>query len=469
MDQHSPTPSPSPGSAGVSEAGARRAAAASAIGSLVEWYDFALYGAAAALVFNQFFFHADDPAAGLLAAFATFAVGYFARPFGGIVFGHLGDKIGRKPVMMITLTLMGISTALIGLLPSYDAIGFLAPALLVLLRILQGLGAGAEYAGAIVLSSESAPPTKRGFYASWSGAGVWIGSALGLLTFQLMLVLTGDQFTVWGWRIPFLLSLVMLAVSLFIRNRVNETKHFEKVVGEGEVQRIPLFTLFKTEKRRLAVALGSNFMLSGFSYIPQVWALSYLTNNIGLAAALGLATNAIVLLSGAAFMPLFGRIGDRIGRRKLFLFGTGFGIIWAFPMFMLIDTRQPVIIILALAVCFVGAVATCYAAQAAFLTELFPPAIRYSGVAFAREVSGALLGGTAPLIATAFFAATGHWYLVAIFMTVNAIIAMVAVYFSKYFRSDADQGDDTHFDADTTGSIRVVESRGQRVAKAAAR
>ena len=469
MDQHTPArPGPQTGGA-VSEAGARRAAAASAIGSLVEWYDFALYGAAAALVFNQFFFHADDPAVGLLAAFATFAVGYFARPFGGIVFGHLGDKIGRKPVMMITLTLMGISTALIGLLPSYDTIGVLAPVLLVLLRVLQGLGAGAEYAGAIVLSAESAPPAKRGFYASWSGAGVWIGSAIGLLTFQLMLVITGDQFAVWGWRIPFLLSLVMLGVSLFIRNRVSETKQFEKVVDSAEVQRIPLFTLVKTEKRRLLVALGSNFMLSGFSYIPQVWALSYLTNNIGLAAALGLATNAIVLVSGAAFMPLFGRLGDRIGRRKLFLIGTIFGALWAFPMFMLIDTRQPVIIILALAICFVGAVATCYAAQAAFLTELFPPAIRYSGVAFAREVSGALLGGTAPLIATAIFVTTGHWFLIAVFMTVNAVIAMIAVYFSKYFRSDADQGDDERFDEDTTGSIRVVGSRQPRASKVAVR
>lgn len=442
-----------------SEKGARRAAAASAIGSLVEWYDFALYGAASALVFNQFFFHADDPALGLMASFATFAVGYFARPFGGVAFGHLGDKIGRKPVMMITLTLMGISTALIGLLPSYDVIGGLAPVLLVVLRILQGLGAGAEYAGAVVLSSESSPARRRGFYASWSGAGVWIGSAIGLLVFQLTLSLTGDGFTTWGWRIPFLLSLVMLLVSLFIRHRVDETKQFEKAKDTETAKRVPLLVLMRTEKRRLAVALGSNFMLSGFSYIPQVWALSYLTNNIGLAAVLGLATNAIVLVSGAVFMPFFGRLGDRIGRRRLFMIGTIFGALWAFPMFLLIDTRQPVIIILALSVCFVGGVATCYAAQAAFLTELFPPAIRYSGVAFAREVSGALLGGTAPLIATAIFASTGHWFLIAVFMVANAVVAFIAVYFSKYFRSDDDQLDDTRFEEDTTGTIRAVSRR----------
>lgn len=435
----------------TAERGARRAAAASAVGSLVEWYDFALYGAAAALIFKTYFFGTTDPAAGLLAAFATFAVGYFARPFGGMVFGHLGDKIGRKPVMIATLTIMGISTALIGLLPGYATIGLGAPLLLVLLRIVQGLGAGAEYAGAVILSSESAPSARRGFYASWSGAGVWIGSALGLLSFQAVLAMTGDAFYTWGWRVPFILSLVMLVISMYIRRKVNETKSFEKAKHGKEIERIPLVRLFRTEKRRLLIALGSNFILSGFAYIPQVWALSYLTNNLGLAAVLALGINAALLLGGASFMPLFGRLGDKIGRRKLFLFGSAFGAAWAFPMFMLIDTRQPVVILLALVVCFVGAVATSMAAQAAFLTELFPPAIRYSGVAFAREVSGALLGGTAPLLATALFAWSGHWWPIATFMAVMALVSLTAVYYSKYFRSDAHQGSDERFNENTEG------------------
>ncbi|MFI2230383.1 MFS transporter [Nocardia testacea] len=422
---------------------ARRAAAASAVGSLVEWYDFALYGAAAALVFNTYFFVDASPTTGLLASFATFAVGYFARPFGGVVFGHLGDKIGRKPVMIVTLGIMGVSTALIGLLPSYHSIGIAAPILLVLLRIVQGLGAGAEYAGAVVLSSEAAPRGHRGFYASWSGGGVWLGSALGLGTFQVVLWLTGDSFDQWGWRIPFLLSLVMLVISLYIRRRVTETESFEQAKTDGT--KIPLLELFRTAKGRLALSLGSNFMLSGFSYIPQVWALSYLTNDIGLAAMAGLGINAVVLVAGAAFMPVFGRVGDRFGRRRLFLFGAGFGIVWAFPMFALIDTRVPVLIILALVVCFVGAVATCYAAQAAFLAEMFPPAMRYSGVAFAREVSGALLGGTTPLIATAMFAGFGHWWPVAVWMVCMATVAFVSVYLSKRYRSDADQSSDDHF------------------------
>ncbi|MEB4614243.1 MFS transporter [Leucobacter sp. M11] len=436
----------------------RRAATASAVGSLVEWYDFALYGAAAALVFNTYFFVNEDPATGLMYSFATFAVGYFARPLGGILFGHLGDKIGRKPVMIACLLLMGISTALIGLLPSYESIGLTAPVLLVALRVLQGLGAGAEYAGAIILSSESSIPARRGFYASWSGAGVWIGSALGLLMMQLMVFLTGDNFTTWGWRIPFLFSLVMLGVSMYIRRRVSETEQFKQAESEDKIVRVPLFTLMRTEKRRLLVALGSNFMLSGFSYIPQVWALSYLTNNLGFAAALGLGINATILLAGSIFMPVFGRLGDRIGRRKLFLFGAAFGALWAVPMFLLIDTKNPVLTTLALAVCFVGAVATCYAAQAAFLAELFPPALRYSGVAFAREVSGAILGGTAPLIATSLIVLTGHWFAIAAFMIANATVAFIAVYFSKYFRSDRDQGDEERFTEDTTGTLRVIGS-----------
>ncbi|WP_449278048.1 MFS transporter [Leucobacter sp. GX24907] len=436
----------------------RRAAAASAVGSLVEWYDFALYGAAAALVFNTYFFVGEDPVTGLLLSFATFAVGYFARPFGGILFGHLGDKIGRKPVMIACLVLMGLSTAVIGVLPSYESVGLLAPILLVLLRILQGLGAGAEYAGAVVLSSESSIPSHRGFYASWSGAGVWIGSALGLLTMQLMVFVTGDNFTTWGWRIPFLLSLVMLAISMYIRRRVSETEQFKHAEETNQIVRVPFFTLLKSEKRRLLVALGSNFMLSGFSYIPQVWALSYLTNDLGVAAALALGINAIILLAGAAFMPFFGRLGDRLGRRRLYMFGAAFGAVWAAPMFMLIDTRNPVLMTVALVVCFVGAVATCYASQAAFLAELFPPALRYSGVAFARELSGAVLGGTAPLIATALIASTGHWYAIAGFMIVNAVVGFIAVYFSKYFRSDDDQGNDERFNEDTTGTIRLVES-----------
>jgi MFS family permease len=440
-----------------SHADARRAASASAVGSLIEWYDFALYGAAAALIFKSYFFSAENPTAGLLAAFATFAVGYFARPFGGIIFGHLGDKIGRKPVMVFTLALMGVSTALIGLLPSYASIGLAAPVLLVLLRVLQGLGAGAEYAGAIVLSSESSPPTHRGFYASWSGGGVWLGSALGLGAMQLSLWLTGDNFETWGWRIPFLASIAMLAVSLYIRRSVEETQSFEETSKSEQIESLPLVSLLRTEKGRLAVALGSNFMLSGFSYVPQVWALSYLTNNLAVAASLALGVNAAMLTFGAIFMPIFGRVGDRIGRRRLFLFGCAFGAIWAFPMFLLINTGQTILIVLALSICVVGAVATCYAAQAAFLAELFPPAKRYSGVAFAREVSGAALGGTTPLVATAVVAATDSWWPVAVWMVFMAVIAFVSVYLSKNYRSDANQNDVDHFNhvADTASSRRL--------------
>ncbi|WP_208883752.1 MFS transporter [Streptomyces armeniacus] len=441
---------------------ARRAASASAVGSLVEWYDFGLYGAAAALIFKDYFFGTDDAFVGLMAAFATFAVGYFARPFGGMVFGHLGDKVGRKPVMVGTLALMGVSTTLIGLLPGYGTIGWFAPFLLVVLRLLQGLGAGAEYAGAVVLSAESAPPRRRGFYASWSGAGVWVGSALGLTVFQAMHSLTGDSFETWGWRVPFLLSIALLAISLYIRRRVEETETFTETKEAAQEENVPLVRLFKTEKRRLLAALGSNVILSGYSYIPQVWILSYLTEDIGIAAGLALAINAVVLLSGALFMPYFGRLGDRVGRRKLFLFGTGFGIVWPVPMFLLIDTHNTFLIILGIVVCFVGAVAVCYAAQAAFLTEMFPPAIRYSGIAFARETSGALLAGTTPLVATGLLHVAGHWWPIALCMVVYAAVALVSVYYSRQFRTDADQADPDAFRSDEawtrTGSAARAEA-----------
>ncbi|MET7640936.1 MFS transporter [Streptomyces sp. NPDC005438] len=437
--------SPPPAATRQQNSRARRAASASAVGSLVEWYDFGLYGAAATLIFKDYFFGTDDAFVGLMAAFATFAVGYFARPFGGMVFGHLGDRIGRKPVMVATLALMGLSTMLIGVLPGYETAGWFAPFLLVVLRLLQGLGAGAEYAGAVVLSSESAPARQRGFYASWSGAGVWIGSALGLTVFQLMLELTGDSFYTWGWRLPFLLSVALLAVSLYIRRRVEETEAFVRTKETRQEESVPLVRLMRTEKRRLATALGSNVILSGYSYIPQVWILSYLTENVGVAAGLALGINATVLLSGALFMPFFGSLGDRVGRRRLFLYGTGFGVIWPVPMFWLIDSHHTALIIVGIVVCFVGAVAVCYAAQAAFLTEMFPPAIRYSGIAFARETSGALLAGTTPLVATGLLHAADHWWPIALCMVVYALIALVSVYYSRHFRSDALQADGDSF------------------------
>jgi MFS transporter, MHS family, shikimate and dehydroshikimate transport protein len=249
----------------------------------------------------------------------------------------------------------------------------------------------------------------------------------------------GDAFFAWGWRIPFLFSIVVLAISLYIRLRVAETHRAGGHSTGHTVDKVPLLRLFATETRRLAVALGSNFLLSGFTYIPQVWALSYLTNNLGVATGIALAINAALFLVGAPFLPFFGAVGDRVGRRRLFTFAAVFGLVWTVPMFLLIDTRNPWLIAAALIICWVGVASTGVAAQGAFLTELFPSSTRYSGVAFAREVTGAILGGSAPLIATALYAAAGHWWPIAIFMAANALVTLIAVRQSKHFRSDADQ------------------------------
>jgi len=427
----------------------RRAAIGAAVGSAIEWYDYSLYGAAAALIFNHQFFGTGSQVGGLLAAFATFAVGYLARPLGGIFFGHLGDKVGRKPVMVLTLVLMGLSTTLVGFLPTYATVGAVAPVLLISLRILQGLGAGAEYAGAVTLSSESAPARHRGWYASWSPAGVWIGSAIGLFAFRVSLSLTGDKFEVWGWRIPFLVSALLLVVAFLIREHVQETKAFEEVKKareEGTTQdNVPLVSLLRSEKRRLFTALGTNFILTGYSYISQTWILSYLTNDIKMAAGISLVIQAVLLTVGAVTVLCFGRVSDTFGRRRLFLWAAGLGVLWPFPVFAIIDLRNPVLTTLALLVCFAGSVAATYAAQAAMLPELFPSALRYSGIAFAREVSGALLGGTTPLIATALLAWAGHWWPVATWMVVMATVAFACAWYSKKFRRDDEQWNDASF------------------------
>ena len=444
-----PTPAAQSGDevAAYDVANTRRAAWGSAVGSVVEWYDFALYGSAVALVFSTEFFPSSNPSLGLLAGFATFAVGYLIRPLGGVVFGHLGDRLGRKPIMFITLILMGLSTAGIGLLPTYQHIGFWAPLLLVVLRMFEGLGAGAEYAGAVVLSAESSEPAHRGYYSSWSGAAAWIGSALGTLAFQAMISLSGDGFLVWGWRVPFLLSLALVGLSFFIRFHVDEPTQLQSSHQHGDHPDVPFMTLLAGGKRRLAIGIGSNLMLSGFSYIPQVWILSYLLDHEHVAQSSALWITTGLLLLAAPTVPLFGMLGDRIGRRRLMLFSTVCGIIMPIPMFAVIDIGNPWLTLVALLMCFVFAVATSYAAQAAFLPELFPPSLRYSGVAFSREFSGAIFAGTAPLVATWLVSVTGNWHGVAAYMMVFALAGFISAYYSKYFRQDEHQHKNANFNA----------------------
>lgn len=412
-------------------------AASAGIGTFIEWYDFGLYSSASALIFSKLFF-GNGGVEGLLATFATFAVGYFVRPVGAFIFSHLGDRFGRKPILVATLVIMALSTVAMGALPTYHTAGIAAPILLVGVRIIQGLGAGAEFAGAMTMSAEWASPGKRGFFATWPVTGLWIGLTIGVLTFETTRTLTGTSFYTWGWRLPFLASIVLLAVALYVRSRVGETPEFRNAAEEGAIVRFPLGRLLRTEKRRLAVGLGSNVLLSGFAYVPQVWALSYLTNNLGVAAEIALMVNVLMFAIGVPELLLFGALGDRIGRRRLFMGAAAFEILWTIPMFLLINTRSTPLILVALLVCWAG-IAAANAAQGGFLTELFPKEIRFTSIAVSREVTAGLLGGTAPLIATALYAASQHWWPIAVFMLVCAFITLVATFFSKGLRSDVEQ------------------------------
>jgi metabolite-proton symporter len=373
---------------------------ASLIGTTIEWYDFFLYGAAAALVFNKLFFPSFDPLVGTLLAFATYAVGFVARPLGGIVFGHYGDRIGRKKLLMWSLVLMGFATVLIGLLPGYASIGVWAPVGLIVLRLVQGFAVGGEWGGAVLLAAEYGDAKRRGFWASWPQAGVPLGS---LLSAGILALMAGFQseadFVAWGWRIPFLLSGLLVIVGWYIRNRVAETPMFEAAMEEAEVPpKLPAMEVFRERPR--AVLLGAGLRVGeniGY-YILTVFSLTFLVDVASESRSLALDA----LLIGAAVqfvaIPLLAALSDRIGRRPVYAFGA-FGLgIFSFIFFPMLASGNDALIILAIVI---GLVlhASMYAPQAAFITELFPTRIRYSGVSIAYQLTAIFAGSLAPIIA----------------------------------------------------------------------
>jgi MFS family permease len=402
-----------------------QAVGASTIGTIIEWYDFYLYGTAAALVLNRVFFPHLDPLAGILASYATFAAAFLARPFGGVIFGHFGDKYGRKPVLIATLLLMGFATAAIGLLPTYNSIGIAAPILLLSLRILQGLGAGAEYSGAILFSAEY-NSNRRGFFASWPAAASDFAVAVSAGVFALFKLMPDDQFLAWGWRIPFLLSLLAVAVGYFVRRRILETPEFSAVKQQARQTRVPALELLSKHPRRVLVAMGVNVSPSA-GYLFTVFALGYMTKQLDVPQAIALLSVVMAALGGAIASLLFGSLSDRIGRQGIMFWGSLFSAAFAFPFFWLLETRRPLLIVFAMMVGFAG-LRSVFGVQPAFYIELFETRLRFSGIALARETTGALVGGPLPLIATAAVAAAGGaWWPVAGIMIVQALITALAV------------------------------------------
>jgi len=417
----------------------RKVILASFIGTTIEWYDFFLYGTAAALVFNKLFFPDAEPLIGTLAAFGTFAVGFAARPIGGIVFGHFGDRVGRKSMLVISLMIMGIATFLIGLLPTHASIGVAAPILLVLLRFAQGIGVGGEWGGAVLMSVEHAPKGKRGFYGSWPQMGVPAGLLISTLVFAAVQSATTEAaFLAWGWRIPFLVSIVLVGVGLFIRLRILESPAFQTVKDSGTQAPTPIIDVVKTYPRSVLVAMGMRVAENGTFYITTVFVLAYGVDTLELAKGTMLTGVIIAAAIGLVTIPLYGSLSDRFGRRPLYMAGALFSLAFAFPFFWLLDTKEPVLIWLAIVLGVNVGHDLMYGPQAAFFSELFPTRLRYSGASLGYQLASVFAGGFAPLIAIALLAAGGGSpVLVAVYMAVMALITVVATYFAREtFRDD---------------------------------
>jgi MFS family permease len=379
--------------------GLRHVLLAAAVGSALEWYDFFIYGAASALVFGPLFFPKFDPVIGTLASFATFAVGFLARPFGGLFFGHFGDRWGRKPMLVATLLLVGGSTFLIGLLPTYAQVGVWAPILLLLLRLMQGFGAGAEYGGAVVMAVEFAPPGKRGLYGAFAPMGTTAGNALAGAVFWLVETQAKDHLLTWGWRIPFLVSLLLLALGVYIRARVSETPVFLAAKAKKPPLKLPAIEAIRRSPRNFFVVVGARLAENALGYLYPVFGLAYLINTVHVARSVAIC--AVILGNIALVCGLIGfaLLSDRIGRRPVYIFGAVFSAAVAFPFFLLVNTGNPVLIALAFIVEMGIGSGAMFGPQAVYFAELFGPRLRYSGFAFARELGSIIAGGPAPLIA----------------------------------------------------------------------
>jgi MHS family shikimate/dehydroshikimate transporter-like MFS transporter len=401
--------------------GLRRVVVGALVGTALEWYDFFIYGTAAALVFNKLFFPDSDPAVGTLTAFATFGVGFVFRPLGGILFGHIGDRIGRRETLILTTLVMGVSTGLIGLLPTHATIGLWAPVLLVLLRVAQGLGAGAEFGGASTLLAEHAPQERRGYYTSFAQTGVQIGLVLATVAFLLVGLLPDDDLESWGWRVPFLVSFLLIGVSLYFRLRVEESPVFRRMAAEQTTVKLPVLETLRSYPRNMLIGIGAHIADTAAVYLFATFTVSYATGTLDIPRSTVLTGVIVFGLVVILLQPVYGALSDRIGRKPLNVFSVLFTAAFIVPFFLLLRTEQPVLVVLALVIATAAGVAPMIAVQPAFYAELYGARVRYSGFATSREI-GAALAGFTPLLATALLTDDGDpWWIAAYIVGVCAI------------------------------------------------
>ncbi|MGE0407131.1 MAG: MFS transporter [Candidatus Korobacteraceae bacterium] len=419
----------------------RVVALASLVGTTIEWYDFFLYGTAAALVFNQLFFPTFDPLTGTLAAFGTYAVGFIARPIGGVIIGHFGDRIGRKSMLVLTLMIMGVSTFLIGLLPTYEHIGPWAAVALVLLRIAQGFGVGGEWGGAVLMAVEHAPPNRRGFYGSWPQTGVPLGLLLSTGVFALFARLPQEEFLRWGWRVPFLISIALVGVGLLIRIRILETPSFARIKETQSEARQPILEVLQRYPKQVLLAMGARVAENGSFYIYSVFVLLYATQHANVERGVVLAGILIASACELVAIPAYGALSDRLGRRPVYLFGALFTAAFAYPFFWLIDTGSTPLVWAAILAAFLFSHSPMYAPQAAFLSEMFGARVRYSGASLGSQLASVLAGGLSPFFATELLRRYGSGSAVAVYVIGMAAVTIVAVLVAtETARADMDEG-----------------------------
>lgn len=405
---------------------------ASLIGSSIEWFDYFLYGTVAALVFNQVFFVTEDPSVGLLLAYASFALAFFIRPFGGIIFSHIGDRIGRKKTLVVTLSLMGVATFGMGLLPTYQAIGIWAPILLITLRLIQGLGIGGEWGGALLLAVEYAPKEKRGLYGSVPQMGITIGMLLGTIALSIMTLLPEDSFMTWGWRVPFILSALLVVFGLWIRKGIDETPSFKAVQAKGDIPKVPLFHTLKYHWREVLIAIGAKVVETAPFYIFSTFVVSYATTNLGFTRTETLGAVMVGTIVTTILIPIMGALSDRVGRKPLYVFGTIAMALYAFPYFWLMKQGSVTLLVIATVIGLGVIWAPITAVLGTMLSEIFTAEVRYTGISLGYQIGAALAGGTAPLVATALLLKFNNSYVpVALYIVFTAVVSLLAVWAVK--------------------------------------